>query len=228
VRNAVREIEIEQERAAYRARTEQGGTVADLEALAASGFRAGVICPDCPWKFNAYSSKGKQCSAERHYETWPLERIVAMAPLIERLAADDCALLLWAVWPRLLEAFKVIEACGFEYKTCGLLWVKSKPGVEKITLDGEGLFTGMGYTGPRANTEFCLLAARGHPLRLAADVHQVIIAPRGEHSEKPDEAYARIQQLFPGPYLELFARKKRDGWMCWGGEIKHEVREAAE
>src|SRR5262249_19069175 len=51
VRNAVREIEIEQEREAYRARTNEGGTVADLEALIASGYRAGVICPDFPWLF---------------------------------------------------------------------------------------------------------------------------------------------------------------------------------
>src|SRR5262249_24568893 len=71
MRNVVREIEIEQEREAYRARTHQGGTVVDLEALVASGFRAGVICPDFPWEFEAYSSKtGKQRSPERHYDTW--------------------------------------------------------------------------------------------------------------------------------------------------------------
>src|SRR5262249_15582269 len=146
VRNVVREIEIEQEREIYRARAKQGGTVADLEALAASGFRAGVICPDFPWEFEAYSSKtGKQRSPERHYDTWTLERIMAFAPLIGRLAADDCALLLWAVWPRHPDAIKVIEACGFEYKTCGFLWVKTTKDAEDITLDGDGLHWGMGY-----------------------------------------------------------------------------------
>jgi hypothetical protein len=69
VRNAVREVEIEQERETYRARTEQGCTVADLEALAASGRKFGVICPDSPWKFEPYSDKGKQRSADRHYDT---------------------------------------------------------------------------------------------------------------------------------------------------------------
>src|SRR5262249_28532851 len=87
VRNAVREAEIEQEREAYRARTKEGGTVADLEALAASGFRAGVIAPDFPWGFETWSSKGKQRSAERYYQTWSLARIIAFAPLIGRLAA---------------------------------------------------------------------------------------------------------------------------------------------
>jgi hypothetical protein len=91
-RNAVREAEIEQEREGYRARTEQGGTVADLEALADSGGKFGVICPDFPWAFETYSGKGKQRSADRRYDTWPMQRILAMAPLIQKLAADDCAL----------------------------------------------------------------------------------------------------------------------------------------
>ena len=93
LRNAVREVEIEQERESYRARTETGCTVADLEALAASGQKFGVICPDFPWLFKAYGSKGKQSSAERHYETWPPERILTMAPTIKQLAAPDCVLL---------------------------------------------------------------------------------------------------------------------------------------
>jgi hypothetical protein len=75
VRNAVREVEIEQERETYRARVESGAMVSDLEALAASGKRFGVICPDPPWSFEVYSGKGKQRSAERRYDTWPLERI---------------------------------------------------------------------------------------------------------------------------------------------------------
>lgn len=59
VRNAVREVEILAERASYRARTYEGGTVDDLHALAASGYKASVIAPDFPWKFKAYSNKGE-------------------------------------------------------------------------------------------------------------------------------------------------------------------------
>jgi len=92
------------------------------------------------------------------------------------------------------------------------LWVKQNP-------NGEGLFTGMGYH-TRANTEPCLLATRGSPLRLANDVHQVVMAPRiGEHSAKPEEVAQRIERLYPGPYLELFARKPREGWTTWGNEV---------
>jgi N6-adenosine-specific RNA methylase IME4 len=220
VRNAVREIEIEQERESYRGRIEQGGTVADLEALVASGFRAGVICPDFPWPFETYSGKGKQRSAERHYETWPLERIIAFAPIIERLAAPDCALLMWITWPLLTVAREVIEACGFKYKTGEFVWVKTKKDAEIITLDGDGLHRGQSLSGTEANTEPCLLATRGSPLRLSKDVHQVVIAPAGEHSEKPDEIYRRIERLYPGPYLELFARRRRERWRTWGNEIE--------
>jgi N6-adenosine-specific RNA methylase IME4 len=64
-----------------------------------------------------------------------------------------------------------------------------------------------------------LLATRGSPRRLSADVHRVLIAPVGSHSEKPDEAYRRIQRLYPGPFLELFGRRRREGWHVWGNEL---------
>jgi N6-adenosine-specific RNA methylase IME4 len=76
----------------------------------------------------------------------------------------------------------------------------------------------MGYY-TRANSEDVLLATRGTPMRLAADVHQVIMAPVGKHSEKPDETHKRIERLFTGPYLELFARAERPGWTTWGNEL---------
>ena len=62
VRNAVREIEIEQERESYAARTKQGGTVEDLEALIKAGKTFGVICPDFPWEFEVYSGKEGQAA----------------------------------------------------------------------------------------------------------------------------------------------------------------------
>jgi N6-adenosine-specific RNA methylase IME4 len=51
------------------------------------------------------------------------------------------------------------------------------------------------------------------------DVHQVVMAPVGEHSVKPAEVHERIERLLAGPYLELFARKDRPGWLTWGNEI---------
>ncbi len=184
--------------------------------MAASGRKFGVICPDPPWTFEVYSGKGKQRSAERHYDTASLDEIKALP--VAALAADDCALLLWAVWPNLDAALEVIAAWGFKYQTAGLLWVKTNESAELVALDGTGLHWGMGYHS-RANTEPLLLATRGSPRRLAADVHQVVIAPVTEHSEKPDEVYRRIERLYPAPRLELFARKPREGWTVWGDEV---------
>ena len=141
-----------------------------------------------------------------------------MAPTIKHLAAPDCVLLLWAVWTRLPDAIELIEACGFEYKTNGFLWLKTTPNAEVIKLDGKGLHYGNSLSGTCANTEPVLLGTRGSPQRLSKDVHQVIIAPVGAHSAKPDEAYRRMERLYAGPRLELFARKPREGWITWGNE----------
>jgi N6-adenosine-specific RNA methylase IME4 len=223
VRRVVNAVKIEQERETYRARTYEGGKVEDLEALAAGGFRAGVIYVDFAWKFEAYSSKtGKQRSPERHYDAMSPDEIMAMAPIISALAAPDCALLLWGTWPHLLHLGDFIRACEgfkFEYKSAAFVWVKLNPNGEGLFVEDDDLFSGMGY-GTRSNTEYVLRATRGSPMRLNADVHQVIMAPVRAHSEKPEEVARRIERLYPGPYLELFARlDERPNWVLWGNEV---------
>ena len=123
-------------------------------------------------------------------------------------AAPDCALFLWATDPSLPQALEVISAWGFAYKTVAFTWVKT-------TKDGSGFPIGCGYW-TRANPEMCLLATRGRPQRLSRSVRQLLFAPRREHSRKPDEAYTRIEALVSGPYLEMFARSRRQGWESWG------------
>src|SRR5438045_1215140 len=76
---------------------------------------------------------------------------------------------------------------------------------------------GLGFW-TRANPEQCLLATRGRPRRLSRSVPQLIVAPRREHSRKPEEARERIEHLIAGPYAELFARDGRPGWDSWGTE----------
>ena len=215
----IKEGEIAEAREAYEERKEQGGQVSDLHALVAKGEKYSVIYADPPWEFKVYSGKGKQRSAERHYDTMSLDDIAALP--VEALAAENCALFMWAVFPELPGALELIKAWGFNYKTAAHVWVKQNR-------SGEGLFTGMGYW-TRANAEVCLLATRGSPMRLAMDVHQVIMAPVREHSRKPDEAAPRIERLLAGPYLELFAREQRPGWATWGNEIERgDFVEAAE
>lgn len=167
-----------------------------------------VIYADPPWKFATYSERGKGRSAEAHYDCMSLADIKAFGA--ELPVADDCVLLLWAIDPLLNRAFEVIDAWGFTYKTVGFYWVKTSK-------DGTRYPISTGYY-TRANPETCLLATRGRPKRLSCSVRKLIVAPRREHSRKPDEAYERIEQLFGGPYLELFSRLPREGWEQHGNE----------
>jgi N6-adenosine-specific RNA methylase IME4 len=205
----VKQAKILQERAAYEAKADKGANVGDLVAMAEAGQRFPVIYADPPWEFKVYSDKGKLRSAERYYDTSSLEAIKALP--VEKLAAEDCVLFLWAVWPELPGALDVIKSWGFQFKTCGFNWVKQNK-------SGDGLHWGMGYW-TRANSEVCLFATRGSPKRLAEDVHQVIMAPLGDHSAKPEETRARIERLLAGPCLELFARQATPGWTSWGNEL---------
>jgi N6-adenosine-specific RNA methylase IME4 len=75
----------------------------------------------------------------------------------------------------------------------------------------------------------CLLATRGKPHRIAADVPELILAPRGEHSVKPAVIYERIERLMGpcGPFLELFASDAtphRDNWTRWVGQARASER----
>ena len=177
-----------------------------------------AILADPPWGFQCWDGKDKRVASRGSvtpYDTMDMEKIAAL-PIID-LAADNCVLFMWAVWPTMPEAFRVIEAWGFKYKTCGFLWAKAHANQLEMFQDEIDAYMGLGYW-TRANSEVCLLATRGTPKRMNADVRQAIIEPRREHSRKPDCVYERIERLVEGPYLELFARTERPGWTSWGNE----------
>lgn len=173
-------------------------------------MKYGAILADPPWKYDIGGCRG---SADKHYTTTATEGICEIP--VPDWAADDCVLFVWGTWPKLWDSHEVIAAWGFTFKTCAFVWVKG----EGLPMWPDDIKTevGMGYW-TRSNTEFCLLATRGKPKRLNADVRQVIIDRRREHSRKPDEIYARIERLVDGPYLEMFARQTRDGWDAWGNQ----------
>lgn len=179
-----------------------------------------VIYADPPWGFKVYSDKGKGRSAEAHYACMDLNGIKEMRGLIDNLADKDCVLLLWVTDPFLEKAFSVLYAWGFTYKTVGFYWAKTSVSVAADRYSTKHDFPiGTGYW-TRANPEQCLLATRGHPKRINADVRKLIISPRREHSRKPDEIYNRIERLCEGPYIELFARNQHEGWDCWGDQAE--------
>lgn len=167
-----------------------------------------IIYADPPW---SYDDKGCSGAAEAVYNTMPLSDICAMP--VSSLAEKDAVLFMWATYPKLREALQVIDAWGFTYKSIAFQWVKLNP-------KGRGFFLGLGRW-TRGNTEPCLLAVKGKPHRVDANISQLIISPLRQHSRKPDETRDRITALMGDlPRIELFARTTTPGWDTWGNEIK--------
>lgn len=173
-----------------------------------------VIYADPPWSFATYSRKGKGRSPDAHYDCMDLDAIKRLP--VAGWAHPDAVLLLWATDPLLDRALEVIQAWGFAYKTVGFYWAKLNKGTAAVASEAD-FFTGLGFW-TRANPEPCLLATRGRPRRRSGGVRKLVLAPRREHSRKPDEMYERIEALLEGPYLELFARGSRPGWDAWGDQ----------
>src|SRR5262249_5249922 len=118
-RRAVREAEIAQERQERRAQTAQGGSVADLHALIASGFRAGVIAIDPPWPFEGWSERANRRVTD-HYETMPLDEIKELP--VAKLAAEHCAIFCWVIWPFMPVWASVLEAWGVTFSGLAFDW----------------------------------------------------------------------------------------------------------
>ena len=184
----------------------------------------GAILADPPWHFEAWNretrvmkrgSKTTYLAARTHYNTLSIEELCSLP--IAAMAAKDCCLFMWITWPNLVGAITVIARWGFQYKTCAFCWIKGHAGQIELFQEEITPLMKMGYW-TRASSEVCLLATRGKPKRLNADVRQGIIAPVRQHSRKPDGIHERIERLVAGPYLELFARQQRPGWTVWGNE----------
>lgn len=177
------------------------------EAVTLPTQRFGLIMADPPWRFATRSTKGITAKgASGQYRTMSLEAIMAM-PVAE-IAEDDCLLWLWATNPMLPQAFEVMRAWGFTFKTAGH-WAKT-------TRFGKLAF-GTGYIFRCAGEPY-LVGTRGRP-KCTRAVRSVIMGRVREHSRKPDEAFAAAEQLMPDARrIELFSRESRPGWSTWGDE----------
>lgn len=159
-----------------------------------------IIVADPPWKYNF--SQTNERSIETHYDSMDLDKIKSMKVPTE----EDSVLFLWATAPKLKEALEVMEAWGFEYKTCAV-WDKE--------------IIGMGYWF-RGQHELLLVGTKGKvkPPKPKLRLSSMIKSKRGKHSKKPLETHEMIETMFPKQtYLELFARSKREGWTSWGNEV---------
>jgi N6-adenosine-specific RNA methylase IME4 len=183
-----------------------------------------TIVADPPWRYR----KSPQEEGTIHsralvsdlYDTMSMRQLAEL-PVAE-LAADDAHLYLWVTVPRLFGErddpegfgpFHIIQAWGFRYVTM-LTWHKSgAPGMGSYF---------------RIDTEHCLFGVRGHaPILPTNRLRNVIVAPRGRHSEKPARLLEMAEAVSPTPRVELFARVRRLGWDAWGNDISRDGAAAA-
>ena len=198
-----------------------------------------TVLADPPWP---ESGGGKvKRGADRHY---PLMRIDDIAKLpVRDIARPDAHLYLWATNNHLPGALEVMRAWGFRYVT-NLAWGKVKtsrhrnglvapngtlvasPQKEAVLIESVQQGLGQYFRGAH---ELLLFGVRGKvPYRTLPDGRRaqhptLVLAPRGEHSRKPDVFHEVIEKVSPGPYVELFARRARPGWAVWGNQAPNPV-----
>ena len=186
----------------------------------------GVFYADPPWSYQMYSDKGYEKSPDTHYECLSLDELKAMRDGIVFAAAPDAVCVMWTTFAMLPPAMELMKAWGFQYKTGGP-WVKRAGngnaafGTGYVLRSAAELFL-IGTTGaPRVrNRSTRNLLLTGEWPESVSDIDSIIVdSARREHSRKPDEMIPLIEQLFHGPYLELFARTARAGWTSWGNQV---------
>ena len=162
-----------------------------------------VIYADPPWKYNA-DFMDKYGHAKSHYSTMSIEELCNLP--VKEIRADNCVLFMWTTSPKLEDAFKVINAWGFKYKT-SFIWDKVKHNF--------GYYNSVRH-------EFLLVAGFGSSTPDVKTLHDSVISIErsNRHSEKPEYFRELIDKLYPtGNRIELFARKKIGDWASWGAEV---------
>lgn len=154
-----------------------------------------VIVIDPPWRYDNVATRG---AAEDHYQTMGQDELLAM----ELPSADNAHLYLWVTNAFFRDGFDLMDAWGFTYKTC-LTWCKPQIGMGNYF---------------RSTTEHVLFGMKGRLPTLTNNTPTHFVADRQRHSQKPDLFYDLVEASSPGPYLEMFARRRRFGWHVWGNE----------
>lgn len=149
--------------------------------------------------------QGGGYGAINHYPLMTVEEVQKMP--IGDLVTDNCHVWLWVYNATLRIGYDLLESWGFTPRSV-FTWVKPRMGM--------GVYL-------RNCTEHLILATRGRAPILFKAQPNVGIFPVQDHSHKPEELYDIIERVSPGPYLELFARRKRHGWLSWGNEIDSDI-----
>lgn len=164
----------------------------------------GTIVADPPWEpalgaswATRFTDKARP---QKHYEVMSINEIKGLNPP----SAKQSHLWLWVLNQHVDWGYEVARAWGFEPQQM-ITWCK--PGV------GTGRF--------QCNTESVLVCRKGsrHGNPFGSTGGTWFQWPRGRHSQKPDAFYDLVENVSPGPYLEMFARDRRFGWDAWGNEV---------
>ena len=179
------------------------------------------VVADPPWELqigktrtqNGAVEEGKwndpnQDNAERYALQYPQMTVEEICAL-NIPAADDSHLYIWTINRYIEQTYVVARAWGFEPSTM-LYWLKQPMG-----LGLGGAFVPC--------VEPILFCRRGSlPVKRRCD-RNWWGWPRGKHSAKPEQFQTLVESVSPGPYLEMFARRKRPGWHTWGNEVSSDV-----
>lgn len=179
-------------------------SVADLQTLIDQRLKFGAIYADPPW---LYGNQATRASTGNHYGGMTVEEIADLP--IADLVADNAHLHLWTTNAFLFDCKAIMEAWGFEYKSC-LVWVKPQMGIGNYW---------------RVSHEFMLLGTRGSCPFLDRSQMSWVQEPRTKHSAKPESIRKMVETVSPGPYLELFGRRIAPGWVVWGNQIERNMFE---
>jgi N6-adenosine-specific RNA methylase IME4 len=159
-----------------------------------------TIIIDPPWDWGDEGDQDQMGRARPDYATMSKEQLMALP--VGELADEDCHLYMWITNRSLPKGFELLERWGFRYITA-LTWAKPSFGMGNYF---------------RGQTEHVLFGVKGSQPLKRKDVGTLFAAPRGPngHSSKPVEFYDLVESCSPGPFLEMFSRSKRDGWVAWG------------
>ena len=191
-------------------------TILDL-ARQTAGRRFHTVLADPPWRFT--NRTGKMAPEHKRlsrYATMTRDDICTLP--VSELTVEPAHLYLWVPNALLPDGLRVMEAWGFQYKS-NIIW-------HKIRKDGGPDGRGVGFYF-RNVTEILLFGIRGKNARtLAPGRSQVnfIASRKREHSRKPDEQYELIESCSRGPFLEMFARGTRPGWVYWGDQANDQYQ----
>lgn len=172
-------------------------------------FSAVIIDP--PWRY----SMGTK-SRPQHYPRMSLKEIAAM-PVGDLLKPEGGRVFLWITAPLGNQVDMLARAWKCRYCTM-LPWVKLWPSESGMFIYSNSLARGTGYE-VQGNVEYIAILKRGKPQSIKGHPFMgAIVAPRREHSRKPVDLHAAIEERIEGPYAEVFARSQRPGWSSWGND----------